>query len=94
MRPYYKLLELVDLGSGFLKFIKDPQQKDYDHINPKLDDALKRVNMILAVYPKPHDYYVVMFPQSIELHHMLLEIIDVSTRIELNKLEKLFYLWR
>ena len=29
-----------------------------------------------------------MFLQSIDVHHILLEIIDVSTRIELNKLRK------
>ena len=57
-----------------------------------LDDAIKMINQVLLIYPKPNDNYVVMFPQSIELHHILLEIIDVSTRVELNKLEKHFYL--
>ena len=79
MRPYYKLL--VSLAEGFLKFIKDPTSKDYDHIIPKLDDAIIRVNQILVIYPKPNDNYVVMFPQSIELHRILLEIIDVSIRV-------------
>ena len=41
MRPYYKLLELVSLAEAFFKFIRDPTSKDYDHIIPKLDDALK-----------------------------------------------------
>ena len=88
MHPYYKLIELVSLAEEFLKFIKDPTGKDYDHIIPKLDDAIKRVNQILVIYPKPNDNYVVMFPQSIELHHILLKIIDVNTRIELNKNRK------
>ena len=88
MRPYYKLLELVSLAEGFLKFIKDPTSKDYDRIIPKLDDTIKRVNQRLVIYPKPNDNYVVMFPQIIELHRILLEIIAVSTRIELNKLRK------
>ena len=77
MRPYYKLLALVSLAEGFLKFIKDPTNKNYDHIIPKLDDEIKRENQIFVIYPKPNDNYVVMFPQSIELHHILLEIIDV-----------------
>ena len=87
MCPYYKLLELVSLAEGFLKFIKDPTSTDYDLIIPKLDDAIKRVNQILLIYPKPNDNYIIMFPQSIELHHILLKIIDVSTQIELNKLK-------
>ena len=68
--------------------MKDPTSKDYDHLIPKLDDAIERVNQILVIYPKPNDNYVVMFPQSIELHHILLEIIDISTRIEFNKIRK------
>ena len=86
MRPYYNLLGLVSLSEGFLKFLKDPQQKDYDHLIPKLDDAIKRVNQIPVIYPKPNDNYVVMFPQCVDLHRILLEIIDISSRIELNKL--------
>ena len=39
-------------------------------------------------YPKNTDNYIVVFPQSIELHRILLEIIGVSTQVELNKLRK------
>ena len=55
MCPYFKLPELVTLAEEFLKFIEDPQQKDYEHITPKLDDAIKRVNQIMTIYPKNTD---------------------------------------
>ena len=55
---------------------------------PRLDDQVARVNQILAVYARPNDNFVVMFPQSIALPHTLLEIIDVSSRIEHNIIRK------
>ena len=76
------------LAEGFLKIIKDPTQKDYDHVIPRLDDAIKRVNQIPAIYSKPIDNYTPLFPQSIDLHHILLEIIDISNQVELNKSRK------
>ena len=86
MRPYYKLSLLVSLAEGFLTFIK--QQKHYDHIIPKMDDQITRVNQILTVYARPNDNYVVMFQVCIDLHHILLKIIDISTSIEFNKMRK------
>ena len=86
MRPYYKTPQSVLLAEAFLKFMKE--NKDYDHHIPKLEDALKHVNQILAVYSKQNDNYLVMFLLVVDLHHILLEIIDVSNRIELNKLRK------
>ena len=68
MRPDFKLQELVTLAEGFLKFIRDPKQKDYDHVIPKLEATIKRVGQIMAVYPKPNDNFLPLFPQSMDLH--------------------------
>ena len=87
MRHYFKLPELVTLAEGFLKFIKDPKQKDYDHVILKLDATIQRVGQIMAVYPKPNDNFLPLFPQSMDLHHILLEIIDISNQKELNMLK-------
>ena len=77
MRPYYKTPQLVLLAEAFLKFMKE--NKDYDHLIPKLDDAIRHVNQILAIYSKQNDNYLVMFPMVVDLHHIFLEIIDVSS---------------
>ena len=53
----------------------------------RLDPAIKRVGQIIAVYPKPNDNFLPMFPQSMDLHHILLEIIDISNQKELNMLK-------
>ena len=86
MRPYYKTPQSVLLAEAFLKFMKE--NKDYDHLIPKLDHAITHVNQILAIYSKQNDKYLVIFAMVVDLHHILLEIIDVSSRIELNKLRK------
>ena len=78
----------MTLAEDFLTFIKE--QKDYDHITPKLDDQITPVNQILTVYARPNDNYVVMFQVCMDLHHTLLEIINISTRIELNKMRKAY----
>ena len=41
----------------------------------------------MAVYPKPNDDFLPLFPQSIVLHHILLEIIDIINQKELNMLK-------
>ena len=86
MRLDYKTPQSVLLAEAFLKFMKE--NKDYDHIIPKLDDAIRHVNQVLAIYSKQNDNYLVMFLLVVDLHHILLELIDVSKRIELNKLRK------
>ena len=88
MCPYCKLPELVALAESMLVFIKKPKQSDYEHVILKLEDMMKRVNQILAIYPKPNDNYIPLFPHSIDHHHILLEIIDINNRVELNKLRK------
>ena len=84
MHPYFKLPELVTLAEGFLKFIRDPKQKDYDHVILSLDAVIKRVGQIMAVYPNPNDNF---FPSvSAEYRpssHKILEIIDISNQQEL-----------
>ena len=87
MRSYFKLTDLVTLADGFLKFVKDPKQKDYDHVIPKLDSAIKRVNQILALYPKPNANFVPLFPQSMDLRDVLLEKIDINNQRKLNALK-------
>ena len=64
MRPYYRSPQLVVLAEAFLKFMKEPTSKDYDHLIPKLDDAIKCVNQLSAIYSKHNDNYIVMFPQA------------------------------
>ena len=86
MSSYFKLPELVTLAEGFLKFVKDPKQSYYEHVIRKLEDAIIRVNHILTIYPKPNDNFAFLFPQSIELHYVFLEITDISNQREINML--------
>lgn len=76
----------MPLTKGVLTWIKDPKQKDYDHVIPKLEDAITCLNHTLSIHHKPNDKFVPLFPQSIELQYILFEIIDISNQTELNSL--------
>ena len=41
----------------------------------------------MAVYPKANDNFLPLFPQSMDLRHILLEIIDISNQKKLNMLK-------
>ena len=47
MRTYFKPPELLTLAEGFLKLIRDPKLKDYDHVIPRFDAAIKSVGQII-----------------------------------------------
>ena len=87
MRPYFKLPELISLANGFLAVTRDPAQKDFDHVIPRLNDQITRINSIMQYCPKLNDNYIVLYPQAIEIHKTLLEVIDSYSKAELNAME-------
>ena len=86
MRPNYKINSLLKLADAFLNFMRDPSSKDFDHLIPQLSDAIKRVNQIISFYPKAglNDNFIVQFPVCVQLHQLLLQIIDVCEMAKLN----------
>ena len=61
MRPYYKLPELISLANGFLAFMRDPAQKEFDYIISRLNDQITRTNSIMQYYPKLNDNSIVLY---------------------------------
>ena len=80
------LLQATRLAESMLAFDKLQQHSDYEHVIPKLDSAIQRVKQILDIYPWPNDNFASLFPQSIHLHYVLLEIIDISNQREVDML--------
>ena len=52
MHPCFKLPELVAPAEGMLKWVKIQNKKDYDHVIPKLEDAITRINQIMSTTHK------------------------------------------
>ena len=76
MCPYYKLPELIQLANGVLEFLRDPAQKEFEYSISRLNDQITRIHSIMQYYPNLNDNYIVLYPQAIELHRALLEVIE------------------
>ena len=63
MRPYFMLPELILLANGFLAVMRDPTQKDFDHVIPRLNDQMTRINSIMQYYSKLNDNNIVLYPR-------------------------------
>ena len=76
------------------QFMRDSSNKDFDHLIPQLIDAIKRVNQIISFCPKAglNDNFIVQFPQAIQLHLLLLQIIDIC-ELTLIYVKWHWYMW-